>query len=219
MKKYRVKEIFGPTLQGEGAYVGTPCFFLRFAGCNKWNGRADSKPASICNYCDTDFVGGELMTWEEIVETLDGLLSHHENVQTLVISGGEPAMQVDHQLCFELAKMFDLHLETNGSIDIKPEVADLFTHITISPKQNFVRTIAHPFGDSFKFLYPWVGDEIDPISFNKDYYDLTGCELPEVYIQPIERNGETPHMKEVIDLCLKHNWRLSKQIHKELALK
>jgi organic radical activating enzyme len=41
---YLVKELFGPTLQGEGAHAGRPCVFLRFAACNL-----------ACTWCDTDF--------------------------------------------------------------------------------------------------------------------------------------------------------------------
>ena len=41
---YLVKEMFGPTLQGEGAHAGRPCVFLRFAACNL-----------ECTWCDTDF--------------------------------------------------------------------------------------------------------------------------------------------------------------------
>ena len=34
MKKYKINEIFGPTIQGEGLYIGTPVMFVRFAECN-----------------------------------------------------------------------------------------------------------------------------------------------------------------------------------------
>src|SRR5258705_11147927 len=43
-RTYLVKEMFGPTLQGEGAHAGRACVFLRFAACNL-----------DCTGCDTDF--------------------------------------------------------------------------------------------------------------------------------------------------------------------
>ncbi len=46
MRTYRVKEIFGPTLQGEGLHAGMPCVFLRLAGCNAWDGRPETRAAS-----------------------------------------------------------------------------------------------------------------------------------------------------------------------------
>src|SRR5881296_4044729 len=53
---YAVKEIYY-TLQGEGANVGRPAVFLRFAGCNLWSGREEDRPTATCRFCDTDFVG------------------------------------------------------------------------------------------------------------------------------------------------------------------
>ena len=43
-RRYLVKEMFGPTLQGEGAHAGRAVVFLRFAACNL-----------ACPGCDTDF--------------------------------------------------------------------------------------------------------------------------------------------------------------------
>ena len=43
-RRYLVKEMFGPTLQGEGAHAGRAVVFLRFAACNL-----------ACTGCDTDF--------------------------------------------------------------------------------------------------------------------------------------------------------------------
>ena len=53
---YAVKEIYY-TLQGEGANVGRPAVFLRFAGCNLWSGREEDRASATCDFCDTDFVG------------------------------------------------------------------------------------------------------------------------------------------------------------------
>ncbi|MGV6801717.1 MAG: 7-carboxy-7-deazaguanine synthase, partial [bacterium] len=53
---YSVKEIYY-TLQGEGAHMGRPAVFLRFAGCNLWNGLERDRAEAICNFCDTDFIG------------------------------------------------------------------------------------------------------------------------------------------------------------------
>ena len=53
---YAVKSIFY-TLQGEGANVGRPAVFCRFAGCNLWSGREEDRATAICRFCDTQFVG------------------------------------------------------------------------------------------------------------------------------------------------------------------
>ncbi len=41
-KTYKVKEAF-LTVQGEGVHAGTPAVFIRFTGCNFWNGKAEDK--------------------------------------------------------------------------------------------------------------------------------------------------------------------------------
>ena len=53
---FQVKAIYY-TLQGEGAQVGRPAVFCRFAGCNLWSGSEGNREAAICSFCDTDFVG------------------------------------------------------------------------------------------------------------------------------------------------------------------
>ena len=53
---YKIKEIF-KSIQGEGYHVGRKAVFVRFTGCNLWNGNINMKKNAICNFCDTDFVG------------------------------------------------------------------------------------------------------------------------------------------------------------------
>ncbi|MGO9170677.1 MAG: 7-carboxy-7-deazaguanine synthase QueE [Rhodomicrobium sp.] len=55
---YTVKEIY-TTLQGEGAQTGRAAVFLRFAGCNLWNGLERDRAVAACRFCDTDFVGAD----------------------------------------------------------------------------------------------------------------------------------------------------------------
>src|SRR5438552_19093816 len=74
---YAVKEIFY-TLQGEGANVGRPAVFLRFAGCNLWSGLEENRATAICRFCDTDFVGtdgpggGKFATAESLARAVAG---------------------------------------------------------------------------------------------------------------------------------------------------
>lgn len=71
-RHYAVKESF-LTLQGEGIQAGRRAVFIRFAGCNLWNGREDDREQATCRFCDTDFVGidgenGGRFTAEELAE-------------------------------------------------------------------------------------------------------------------------------------------------------
>ena len=99
MKTYTVKETFGPTIQGEGFSAGESVYFLRFSGCNKWSGREEDRASSACPFCDTDFFGGKKMSVQDITEELKELRTKGRSAKRiLVISGGEPTLQIDEPL-------------------------------------------------------------------------------------------------------------------------
>ena len=126
MKTYKVKEIFGPTIEGEGSKSGEVVFFLRLSGCNRWSGKEEDRADSICHFCDTDFLGGELLEKEAIVDRLldmgsryyedsHGNKIHPRPFQLrVVISGGEPTLQMDYSLLRKLKESnFLIYVETN----------------------------------------------------------------------------------------------------------
>src|SRR5512143_2295757 len=84
MAGYLVKELFGPTLQGEGAHAGRPCVFLRFAVCNL-----------ACTWCDTDFAaeGARKLTAAQIALELRARDIHASKL--VIVTGGEPTLQWD----------------------------------------------------------------------------------------------------------------------------
>src|SRR5258708_657875 len=84
VRGYLVKEMFGPTLQGEGAHAGRPCVFLRFAACNL-----------ACTWCDTDFrpEGATRHDADEIAARLVQLDAHQARM--VVATGGRPTLQAD----------------------------------------------------------------------------------------------------------------------------
>src|SRR4051812_18997052 len=101
---YSVKEIFY-TLQGEGANMGTPAVFCRFAGCNLWSGRERDRSAAICQFCDTDFVGtdgsggGKYVTAANLADAVFAAWPQKQSKEKFVVmTGGEPALQLDPQL-------------------------------------------------------------------------------------------------------------------------
>src|SRR4029079_16929550 len=96
------------TLQGEGAHAGRAAVFLRFAGCNLWSGREEDRAAAVCQFCDTDFVGGDGPGGRR-VETGDPLAHAVRDTgedrtrdlatkgvgRYVVCTGGEPLLQLD----------------------------------------------------------------------------------------------------------------------------
>ena len=122
---FRVNDIFY-SLQGEGYNTGRAAVFVRFAGCNL-----------RCPFCDTEFDSYREMTGEEIVAEIKHL-SFTDSGQReaefrllVVITGGEPTLQVDetfvdllHQHGFEVA------MESNGT---RPAPKNI-DWLTVSPK-------------------------------------------------------------------------------------
>lgn len=122
MERYRVNEIFY-SLQGEGVRAGTPNLFLRFSRCNL-TCRVETHGFD----CDTEFESGRWLTIPEIVAELRALAPR---CRWIVLTGGEPALQVDAELIAALhAEGFKLAIETNGSVELPPGL----DWITVSPK-------------------------------------------------------------------------------------
>ena len=122
MKTYLVNEIFY-SLQGEGVRAGTPNLFLRFSKCNQ----TCTKETHGFD-CDTEFESGRCMSLDEIVGELRQL---SETCDWVILTGGEPALQVDRELIDTLHEAgYRLAIETNGSFEL-PSGLDW---ITVSPK-------------------------------------------------------------------------------------
>ncbi len=177
-KTYKVNEIFY-SLQGEGYYTGTPAVFLRLSGCNR-----------ACSFCDTNHAGGTAMTAEEITREVAKYPGRH-----LVITGGEPTLQLDSDLLRALkAEKFYVQIETNGSLPVPPEV----DWVTCSPKDA-----------------PWGIDRIDELKivYQGQNVEETADLLParHLFLQPCSGLN----IAETIDYIEKHpRWRLSLQTHK-----
>ena len=117
-----VNEIFF-SLQGEGVRAGTANLFLRFAGCNV-RCQVDTHGFE----CDTDYAEGEALTLDQIISQLRAA---EPNCSWVVLTGGEPALQVDRELIGGLHDAgYKLAIETNGTI----ELPDGLDWITVSPK-------------------------------------------------------------------------------------
>ncbi len=208
---YKIKEIFGPTIQGEGSHAGEPVMFIRFAGCNKWSGRESDKAASICKFCDTDFVGGATLNPIQIVMKLQELSN---KVMTVVLSGGEPLLQTDEQLLKNLSVMgYSIHIETNGSIAIAPEMRKMISHISCSPKQAPGKTLLKEM-DDLKILYPYISDEITFEAFSQ-----SGIKYKQAFIQPVMDSDYERNLMKAVRKVLSTPWlKLSLQLHKILGV-
>lgn len=111
MTVLRIAEIFGPTIQGEGAVIGAPTVFVRAGGCDYRCSWCDSLHAVDNEYRHT----WARMTTEEVwaeVERLSGGAP-----LTVSLSGGNPAIQdFGPLIALGKSKGYGFALETQGSV-------------------------------------------------------------------------------------------------------
>ena len=208
---YAVKEIFY-TLQGEGANTGRPAVFCRFAGCNLWSGLERDRDTAVCNFCDTDFVGVDADGGGKFSDALSlaGAVAHtwrgaSPGNRLVVLTGGEPALQLDAQLIEALhAHDFEIAIETNGTL-LLPQGIDW---ICVSPKADAILQVTK--GDELKLVYPQA------LAMPERFEDLA---FEHFFLQPMDGIDREKNTRRVIEYCLAHpNWRLSVQTHKVLGI-
>jgi 7-carboxy-7-deazaguanine synthase len=208
---YAVKEIF-LTLQGEGAHAGRAAVFCRFAGCNLWSGRDEDRASATCRFCDTDFVGtdgsfgGRYVSAEALVDTIAGQWTGDDCNRYVVLTGGEPLLQVDAALIAALhARGFAIAVETNGTIEA-PEGLDW---ICVSPKADASLVLRR--GHELKLVYPQAGAEPE------NFADLA---FERFSLQPMDGPAIVENAARAVEYCLRHpKWRLSLQTHKTLGIR
>ncbi|MDE2394082.1 MAG: 7-carboxy-7-deazaguanine synthase [Burkholderiales bacterium] len=210
---YSVKEIFY-TLQGEGRRAGRPAVFCRFAGCNLWSGREQDREQAICRFCDTDFVGtdgtlgGKFEGAAALAAVVAGLWPAGEGHRYVVLTGGEPLLQVDAALIDALhGARFEIAVETNGSVEA-PAGLDW---ICVSPKAGAPWVQRR--GNELKLAYPQPGllpDAVAAVATDFEHY----------LIQPIDSPLRARNTRQAIAWCQAHpRWNLSVQTHKVLDIR
>jgi len=207
---YSVKECF-LTLQGEGVQTGSRAVFLRFAGCNLWTGREQDRASAQCRFCDTDFVGtdgdggGKFRAAEELAAHVEQMWGAGRDGRLVVITGGEPMLQLDHALIDALhARGFRVAMESNGTI----AAAERIDWICISPKAG--TEVVQRTGNELKLVWPQEG--IDPAELEQWSFD-------HFLVQPMDCAEREAALQAAISLAMERpKWRLSLQAHKVLGL-
>jgi len=207
---YAVKECF-LTLQGEGVQSGSRAVFLRFAGCNLWSGREQDRATAECRFCDTDFVGtngeggGKFGSAEKLAEQVARLWGNGEEQRLVVITGGEPMLQLDDALVDALhARGFRVAVETNGTL---PAVGGV-DWICVSPKGG--TDVVQRKGNELKLVWPQEG--IDPVELETWSFD-------HFLVQPMDCAEREAAVDAAIRLAMERpKWRLSLQAHKVVGL-
>jgi 7-carboxy-7-deazaguanine synthase len=201
---YSVHSLF-LTAQGEGANLGRVAVFVRFAGCNLWSGRERDRATAACRFCDTEFVGGtRYLDAEALADAALALwpAANHLGHRMVVLTGGEPLLQVDPPLLAALrSRLFYTAVETNGTQPLPAHV----DWLCVSPKAGTTLVLGD--ADELKLVYPQPGAEPERFaSFSALHRWLSPMAAP----RRTKRNTA-----KAAAYCLAHpEWRLGIQAHK-----
>jgi 7-carboxy-7-deazaguanine synthase (Cx14CxxC type) len=207
---YAVKECF-LTLQGEGVQAGSRAVFLRFAGCNLWSGREQDRATAQCSFCDTDFVGtdgeggGRFGDADALARRVEALWGEAEERRLVVVTGGEPMLQLDPALVDALhARGFRIAAETNGTIAATPGI----DWLCVSPKAG--TDVVQRSGDELKLVWPQEG--IDPAELETWAFD-------HFLVRPMDCAEREQAIEAAVRLAMERpRWRLTLQAHKVVGL-
>ncbi len=207
---YAVKESF-LTLQGEGMQAGARAVFLRFAGCNLWSGLERDRATAQCPFCDTDFVGtdgqggGKFADAEALAEQVERLWGEGTGQRLVVVTGGEPMLQLDPALIDALhARGFRVSVESNGTLPATPGI----DWLCVSPKAG--TEVVQRSGDELKLVWPQPGIALD---------ELESWDFRHFLVQPMDGADAEAALEAAIALVMdRPRWRLTLQAHKIVGL-
>ncbi len=216
-----VNEIFGPTIQGEGVHTGHRVGFLRLAGCNL-----------ACVWCDTPYSWdwsrydkdeeSHRMAVADIADAIKPMM-----VDRLIVTGGEPMLQQRNFKAIQEATGCKLDIETNGTIEPKPEAIDAVDMFVVSIK------LEHA-GDSdearikweaiFKFaelaeqgkaIFKFVAKDACDLDEIREIVEAACVPAHAIYIMPegVTVEAQLDGMRRIVDFVIEEGWQLSPRLH------
>ena len=188
----QLAEIFY-SIQGEGAFSGTPAVFVRLAGCNL-----------SCDFCDTDY---SLKFFAGIEDVVKRVREIGGNCPMVILTGGEPLAQRETLVLIDALREDGrrVHIESNGTIytDLPEDV-----WLCVSPKERVDPRMAKR-ANEVKLIV----DERVP----EEWLDLFS-DKPLLLLQP---EGNKPkNVALALDYAKAHpeRFRLSLQTHKLIGV-
>jgi 7-carboxy-7-deazaguanine synthase (Cx14CxxC type) len=150
--------------------------------------------------------GGRFADAEALAGRAAALWGESREHAFIVLTGGEPLLQVDAALVAALkARGFEVAIETNGTIAAPPGI----DWICVSPKAG--TEIVQRRGNELKLVWPQPGIDVAK---------LEGWAFDHLLIQPMDCAARDQAHDEAIRFVLAHpRWRLSIQTHKLLGLR
>ena len=189
----QIAEIFY-SIQGEGAYTGTPAVFVRLAGCNL-----------SCDFCDTDYSLKFLAGVDDVVRRVQ---ETGGDCPMVILTGGEPLAQTQTLDLIHALRAAGkrVHIESNGTLytELPPDV-----WLTVSPKERIDARMAQR-ANEVKLIVDGTVPEQHLALFGKQ---------PTILLQP---EGNKPKNIELaLDYAKAHpqRFRLSLQTHKFIGVR
>ena len=220
----QVHSIF-KTIQGEGPFCGTPCVFVRLAGCNLQ-----------CPACDTDYTSTRNhMDVNSIVARVHDLSIRQEPRGLVVITGGEPFRQHIGELVSVLVECgWYVQIESNGTMNppVFPWNKDTSqrrgAYIVISPKTGKINTLAEAAACALKYVIRHceadLNDGLPAHALdmpNRPARPAPGLFDGTVYIQPLDSKNEAENHRntaEAVRSSLAYGYILQLQVHKYIGV-
>lgn len=224
----RVNHIYDRlTIQGEGAYTGRRCTFLRLYGCNLH-----------CAWCDTPetwdtrgrigpvYAASENSTTMRPYDVAHRLLALDTDL--VIVTGGEPLLQRDELA--EVARILGehgvaTHVETNGTLSPTVELLRHVDYFTVSPKLPSARAgsraINLPVLQRFAELgwrragFKVVVSTLDELSEAVELYEQVGVKRQARWVMPEGREALTVavRLEQLTEAALKLGLNVTGRAH------
>ena len=198
------------SVDGEGPTAGGLSVFIRLAGCNL-----------RCIWCDTCYAQDynshtEELSVEEIVDYVRSTKIEH-----VTLTGGEPLIHTDvKNLLTELAKIVEVHVETNGSVDISEYRVSEKVHFVVDYKlpesgmentmclKNLANVTKH---DAYKFVISSESDAYKALQIIKENNLIN---TTQVYLSCVFENFTPENLVEIMKKEKLNGVKLQLQMHK-----
>lgn len=215
------------TIQGEGPFCGTPCVFVRLAGCNLQ-----------CPACDTDYTSTRrpMGPYEIVAEVNELWRAEGWRRGLVIVTGGEPFRQQLDQLFGALVNNgYYVQVETNGTLPPTPwayaQRTDLRegVYIVCSPKTGRINPAIYDTACALKYVVragcvlEEDGLPLSALDHSSNPYPARppkGWQRP-IYVQPLDTQDpveNAAHAREAVASCLRHGYTLQVQIHKVVGV-
>jgi 7-carboxy-7-deazaguanine synthase len=217
--KLPMVEIF-ETVEGEGLAAGYPTVFVRVFHCNL-----------RCTWCDTPYSYAPAKPEFEasIKEILDTIKSF--KAERICFTGGEPLIHREKSAALllgmaDLDHIVDIHIETNGAIDLAPFEKLRQSHPELKQKMRFVMDYKLPASGEMdkmnhgNFKELGMQDEIKFVVGSDEDFAITKEVVSSLYekgqisLSPV---WETMHPRKLVEKLLADplpNSKISLQLHK-----